>query len=146
MPNTKKSREHLDKCPFCGSQAFVAVVMPSIFWTAACRNATCGVGWFNQFSTRAEAIQHWNQRVVHDTVPVNAQEVSEYVQCGWRQAWVMWDMDNGHAWGKKDAGKGYMWVFSTRKAALLHRKRQHAKLHSARLSMPFKISGRGNNQ
>jgi hypothetical protein len=53
----------------------------------------------------------------------------------------MWDMDNGHAWGKTDAGKGYLWVFSTRKDAIAHRKMQHAKRHGAKLSMPFKIEG-----
>ncbi len=66
---------------------------------------------------------------------------SQYVRCGWRRAWIIWDMDNGHAWSKNDSGKGYMWVFSTRKKALLHRKTQHAKNNSARLSVPFKIEG-----
>lgn len=67
--------------------------------------------------------------------------VGEYARCGWRRAWIMWDMDNGHAWGQNDAGKGYLWVFSTRKDAMTHRKAQHSKKHHAKLSMPFKIEG-----
>lgn len=65
----------------------------------------------------------------------------EYVRCGWRRAWLMWDMDNGHAWHHGDAGKGYLWVFSTRQEALAHRKQQHAKPDAVRLSMPFKVEG-----
>ena len=64
-----------------------------------------------------------------------------YIQCGWQRAWVMWDLDNGHAHGKNDPGKGYMWIFETRKEALIHRKLQHKIKFGARLSMPFKIEG-----
>ena len=64
-----------------------------------------------------------------------------YIRCGWRRAWIMWDLDNGHAWDKQDPGKGYMWVFPTRKEALMHRRKQHKKKFGAELSMPFKIEG-----
>ena len=64
-----------------------------------------------------------------------------YARCGWRRAWIMWDMDNGHAHGKNDSGKGYLWIFATRKAAINHRRKQHAAKGNARLSFPFKIEG-----
>lgn len=67
--------------------------------------------------------------------------VKNYVQCGWRRAWIMWDLDNGHARGDYDPGKGYVWIFSTRKKALEHRKNQHKKPNHARLSYPRKIEG-----
>lgn len=64
-----------------------------------------------------------------------------YVQCGWRRAWIAWDLDNGHACSKGDAGKGYMWVYKTRREALEHRKTQHKNPHHARLSYPVKVEG-----
>lgn len=66
--------------------------------------------------------------------------VLNYLSCGYRQAWIMWDLDNGHAYDKKDIGKGYIWVFSTKKEALEHRKKQHSNPDFARLSMPKKIT------
>lgn len=68
-------------------------------------------------------------------------ENDNYVTCGWRRAWIMWDLANGHACSKNDPGKGYMWVFKTRREALEHRKLQHCKPLNARLSYPFKIEG-----
>lgn len=67
--------------------------------------------------------------------------LGEYARCGWRRAWIMWDLDNGHAHSKTDPGKGYLWVFSTRENARSHRKKQHANEGNARLSLPFKIEG-----
>lgn len=64
-----------------------------------------------------------------------------YIKTAWRRAWIMWDLDNGHAWGKNDSGKGYMWVFPTKKEALAHKKEQSARKHGAKLSAPFKIEG-----
>lgn len=68
-------------------------------------------------------------------------KAGNYVSCGWRRAWVMWDLDNGHARNKQDPGKGCMWVFRTRADARKHRKAQHKVDHYARLSAPFKIEG-----
>lgn len=67
--------------------------------------------------------------------------VDNYVACGWRVAWIMWDLGNGHSWGKRDPGKGYMWVFRTRKDAIEHRRKTHRRKRSVRLSRPFKIEG-----
>lgn len=66
---------------------------------------------------------------------------ANYVKCGWRRAWIMWDLDNGHAWSTRDNGHGYLWVFTTRKEAIQHRRKQHLKRFGARLSMPVKIEG-----
>ena len=60
-----------------------------------------------------------------------------YVSCAWRRAWIMWDLDNGHAWNRNDPGKGYMWVFKTKKDALEHKRQSK----NVRLSAPFKIEG-----
>lgn len=68
-------------------------------------------------------------------------KLGEYAQCGWRRAWIMWDLDNGHAHNQNDPGRGYLWVFKTKSDALKHRKKQHAKKLCARLSKPFKIEG-----
>jgi hypothetical protein len=65
--------------------------------------------------------------------------MENYVTCGYRRAWIMWDLDNGHSWGGNDPGKGYVWVFKTRKEALEHRKKQHKGRLNARLSKPIKI-------
>lgn len=63
---------------------------------------------------------------------------NNYVKCAYRKAWIMWDLDNGHAF-EGCPGKGYMWVFSTKKEAKKHRKWQHEDKNRARLSKPFKI-------
>lgn len=65
-----------------------------------------------------------------------------YVKCGHRRAWLMWDMDNGHSQNNRDTGKGYVWVFSSYKEAMAHRKEQHTRPFNARLSMPFKVEGK----
>ena len=65
-----------------------------------------------------------------------------YVSCGYKRAWLMWDLDNGHAWSKNDSGKGYAWLFPTKAAALKHRKKQHKKKNTAMLSYPIFINGR----
>ena len=62
-----------------------------------------------------------------------------YVRCGYRQAWIMWDMSNGHSGWKRDCGKGFLWVFQTREAARAHRKKQHAEKLGARLSSPVNV-------
>ena len=67
--------------------------------------------------------------------------LDNYVTCGWRRMWIMWDLDNGHACHKNDPGKGYAWIFKTRKEALNHRRQQHKRKHRSRLSMPIKIEG-----
>jgi hypothetical protein len=61
-----------------------------------------------------------------------------YIGCAYRKAWIMWDLDNGHI-SNGGNGKGYMWVFSTRKEAVEHRQKQH-KSGGARLSKPIKIT------
>lgn len=53
----------------------------------------------------------------------------------------MWDLDNGHAHYTRDPGKGYMWVFTTKREALEHRRKQHRNKMNARLSQPFKLEG-----
>jgi hypothetical protein len=58
-----------------------------------------------------------------------------YCLTSYKKAWICWDLDNGHP-----KSKGYLWVFSTRKDALGHRKEQH-KIGGARLSFPQKIFG-----
>ena len=63
----------------------------------------------------------------------------EYVRCGYKHAWIMWDLDNGGPC-RRLPGRGYMWVFKTREEARKHRKAQHRRKHYARLSQPFKIS------
>ena len=69
------------------------------------------------------------------------ESIENYVACGWRRAWIMWDMGNGHACNKKDDGKGYMWVFPSRAEAMAHRRWQHKNPDNVRLSMPFKVEG-----
>lgn len=66
-------------------------------------------------------------------------QVDNYVRCGFRSAWIMFDLENGHAWGKNDSGKGYIWIFSTRKEALEHRRKQHKDPSHVRLSYPVHI-------
>lgn len=59
-----------------------------------------------------------------------------YVKCGYRKAWVMFDLDNGHD-GKYP--KGYCWVFKTKREAIEHRRKQHNKEFGARLSVPILV-------
>lgn len=59
-----------------------------------------------------------------------------YIKVGYRRFWVMFDLDNGHQWNSRDIGKGYIWVFESRKKALAHRKAQHSNRDNARLSYP----------
>ena len=63
----------------------------------------------------------------------------EYVPTGWRRAWIMFDLDNGHSWGKNDPGKGYIWVFRTKREALAHKKYQNTREFAAKLSPPIKV-------
>ena len=53
--------------------------------------------------------------------------------------WVCFDLDNGHSNGKKDAGKGYAWIFRTREEARQHKCNQKTKKFAARLSSPRKL-------
>jgi hypothetical protein len=64
----------------------------------------------------------------------------QYVQTAFRKAWVLFDLDNGHKWGN-GSGKGYMWVFPTRKAATEHKKKyKPAPTNNfVRLSQPIKV-------
>lgn len=69
-------------------------------------------------------------------------KISEnYVKCGWRKAWIMFDLENGHARHKNDPGKGYIWIFESRSKALKHRKQQHKNPRHVRLSYPVKVEG-----
>ncbi len=65
--------------------------------------------------------------------------MNNYVKTGHRKAWVCFDLDNGHKSNKNDAGKGYVWVFTTRKEARAHCRNQKKLKHSARLSQPIKV-------
>lgn len=62
-----------------------------------------------------------------------------YVKCAWRRAWLLFDLDNGHSWGLNDSGKGYVWVFKTKKEAIAHKKLQKTKPFAAQLSPPIKV-------
>jgi hypothetical protein len=64
---------------------------------------------------------------------------SNYVRCAYRKAWICFDIDNGHARNNIATGKGYLWVFPTRREAREHRKWQHANPNHARLSPPIKV-------
>lgn len=66
-------------------------------------------------------------------------QVDNYVRCGFRSAWIMFDLENGHSCGKNDSGKGYIWIFSTRKEALKHRKNQHDNPSYVKLSYPIHV-------
>jgi len=66
---------------------------------------------------------------------------NNYIECGWRRAWIMWDLDNGHAWSKGDPGRGYLWVFKTKKEAIEHKRQQRKMEFGAKLSKPFLIEG-----
>lgn len=68
--------------------------------------------------------------------------MNNYIQCAWRRAWLMFDLDNGHSWGLNDAGKGYVWIFKTRKEAIEHKKNRPKD--SVRLSPPIKVEYRRN--
>ncbi len=48
--------------------------------------------------------------------------------------WICFDLSNGHK-----GGRGYAWIFRTKKEAIEHRKYQHKKKSGAKLSFPFKI-------
>ena len=67
------------------------------------------------------------------------QIVENYVRCGFRSAWIMFDLGNGHACGQNDSGRGCIWVFSTRKEALEHRKSQHSNPKFVTLSYPIHV-------
>lgn len=64
---------------------------------------------------------------------------NNYIKVGWRRAWILWDLDNGHAKNQKDNGEGYFWVFTSRQEALNHKKYQYKLKNHARLSQPIKI-------
>lgn len=66
-------------------------------------------------------------------------KTERYISVSYCRAWVMWDLDNGHAWNKQDSGKGYLWVFPTKKEALEHKRKYHKGSDKARLSKPIKI-------
>ncbi len=68
--------------------------------------------------------------------------MNNYVSCGYRRIYIMWDLDNGHAWSKRDNGKGYVWIFQNYKDAMQHRRKQHKNKRYAGLSMPIRIDGR----
>lgn len=65
---------------------------------------------------------------------------TNYVRCGYLCAWLLFDLDNGHAHGIRDPGKGYVWVFSDRKSAVKHRSQQHQSGTNARLSQPMRVT------
>ena len=51
--------------------------------------------------------------------------MSDYIKTAYRKTWICFDLDNGHSCGKNDPGKGYIWVFTTRKEAREHIKKQN---------------------
>ena len=65
--------------------------------------------------------------------------VDNYVPCGYKRAWLLFDLDNGHSNGERDVGKGYVWVFRTQKEAINHKKAQKGK-SGARLTAPIRVS------
>ena len=65
--------------------------------------------------------------------------MDNYVSCAYRRAWILFDLDNGHSWGGNDVGKGYMWVFKTKKEAIEHKKKQNKMKFGARLSKPILV-------
>lgn len=65
--------------------------------------------------------------------------MKNYVTTAYRKAWICFDLDNGHSWGKNDPGKGYIWVFITRKEATEHKRKQKKHPFAARLSQPIKV-------
>lgn len=70
---------------------------------------------------------------------INPRTAENYIQCAWRRAWLLFDLDNGHSWGLNDHGKGYVWVFKTKKEAIAHKKLQKARPFAAQLSPPIKV-------
>jgi len=62
----------------------------------------------------------------------------KYIETPYKKFWVLFDLDNGHKWGKNDAGKGYAWIFSTKKEAIQHKRNWPAPKY-ARLSKPIKV-------
>ena len=66
----------------------------------------------------------------------------EYVQCAYRKAWLMFDLDNGHKCNNIcDNGKGYLWIFKTKKEAEFLRK-FHRENDLPSLSKPVRIEYR----
>ena len=65
---------------------------------------------------------------------------AQYVSTGYLRCWIMFDLDNGHANSSGDSGRGYAWVFTTRKNAREYRKKQHTYECCARLSEPIFVS------
>lgn len=65
--------------------------------------------------------------------------MNNYIRTGYRKTWICFDLDNGHSYGKNNAGKGYVWIFSTRKEARGHCKKQRKMKFAAKLSQPIKI-------
>ena len=65
--------------------------------------------------------------------------MNNYIECAHKKMWVCFDLDNGHSSGKKDAGKGYAWIFRTREEARQHIRNQKTKKFAALLSSPRKL-------
>ena len=59
-----------------------------------------------------------------------------YAGTKWDRMWVVPDLDNGHP-GK--AGKGYVWIFPTKKAAIEHKRAQRKMKYAASLGKPFMV-------
>ena len=70
----------------------------------------------------------------------------QYVRVGYRRVALLFDLANGHAFGKKDIGVGYVWVFPSYQDAMRHRRIQHRKKRNARLSMPVVVDIRNNKR
>jgi len=81
--------------------------------------------------------KHWSKLKLTENEMLLAERyynVECYVSLpDWGRFWLMWDMSNGHK-----GGKGYMWVFRTKKEALDH-KRDQKKRGGASLSLPQKV-------
>lgn len=63
--------------------------------------------------------------------------MKNYIQTPYKKFWVLFDLDNGHC-GKNDTGKGYAWIFSTKKEAIQHKRNWPAPKY-AKLSKPIKV-------
>jgi hypothetical protein len=67
--STKKSKENLKPCPFCGSAPFLNEHYPKVnghtLWQIGCEDESCPVHdvWGAGYSNSKLAIEAWNTRV-----------------------------------------------------------------------------------
>ena len=65
--------------------------------------------------------------------------VNNYIATGYKKFWVLFDLENGHSWNKNDSGKGYAWIFPTRKLARIKYKKHKNSGKFVELSPPIKV-------